>query len=77
MQILKGEFEKAVDLIMAYRDSDKSQVTEAKALWVDKRDAKGVLQKLPKSFNIERRLMQGVVQKGVNKLSAALCNVPR
>lgn len=75
--MLKGDFEQAIDLIMAPRDSDISHVTATKLLWKEKRDAEAVLNKLPRSFNIERRLMQGVVKCGKDKLLEAMGSIPR
>jgi len=77
LHILKGEFDKAVDLIMVPRSTDKPHISEVRQIWMEKKDAKVVLKKLPKSMNIERRLMEGVVTCGVTNLSGALERIPR
>ncbi|XP_067946503.1 pseudouridylate synthase 7 homolog isoform X1 [Watersipora subatra] len=77
LHILKGLLTKAIDLIMASRDGELPQATEAKIAWVEKRNAKEALLKLPKSCNIERRLMQGVVSSSEDSLHSALAAIPR
>ena len=75
--ILKGELLQAIDLIMLPRGSERADVEKARSLWKETRDAKQVLEKLPKSLNIERRLMQGVIRHGIDRLQSAMENIPR
>ena len=75
--ILKGELLQAIDLIMLPRGSERADVERARSLWKETRDAKQVLDKLPKSLNIERRLMQGVIRHGIDRLQSAMENIPR
>ena len=75
--ILKCELLQAIDLIMLPRGSERADVEKARSLWKETRDAKQVLDKLPKSLNIERRLMQGVIRHGIDKLHSAMENIPR
>ena len=75
--ILKGELLQAIDLIMLPRGSERDDVERARCLWKETRDAKQVLDKLPKSLNIERRLMQGVIRHGIDRLQSAMENIPR
>lgn len=75
--LLKGELLQAIDLIMSPRGSERSDVEKARSLWKESRNAKQVLDKLPKSLNIERRLMQGIIRSGLDKLQSAMENIPR
>lgn len=75
--MLKGELEKALDLIMSPREQERGSVVEARRLWLENKDPEAVLKLLPKSCNIERRLMMGVSRVGDKGLHAVFDSIPR
>lgn len=63
---------------MSPRDQEKGVLVDARNLWLESRNAEAVLKKLPKSCNIERRLMQGILKVGDRgNLHAAFDSLPR
>jgi tRNA pseudouridine13 synthase len=75
--MLKNELDKALDLIMSPRDQEKGAMSDARLLWLEKKDPQAVLDKLPKSCAIERRLMQGMLRTGSKSLQTAFESIPR
>jgi tRNA pseudouridine13 synthase len=75
--LIKGDYAKAVALILAPREGEPDAINEARQYFCDTRDAQGTLEKLPSRMWIERRVLEGLRDLGVNNFLGALMNVPR
>ena len=76
--LLRGEWETAVQLIMAPRAGERQDMTDARAAWATNRDAKTALQRLPRGAAAERAVMTHFAKQGnSNSLVPALTSIPR
>lgn len=80
--LLRGEWDTAVQLIMAPRTGDRQDMADARAAWANKRDAKTALHRLPRGAAAERALMghyakRGPGPAGHNVAIPALTSIPR
>jgi tRNA pseudouridine13 synthase len=64
IQILKGDWKNAVDLIVGSRDQDSPSVQEARKMWTENQDAKGAARKFPRRCVAERSVMIYFDKKG-------------
>ena len=80
--LLRGEWDAAVQLIMAPRSGDRQDMADARAAWATSRDAKTALHRLPRGAAAERALMAHYAKRGTgpaghNVAIPALTSIPR
>jgi len=74
---LRGEWTKALGMILAPRPVEIGLSKEAREYLVRTGDIKGCLDKLPRAFNIERGILVALLQPGGNQTVPAIQKIPR
>ncbi|XP_042208197.1 pseudouridylate synthase 7 homolog isoform X2 [Homarus americanus] len=78
-ELLKSNWQQAVNLILAPRENDIPEVNRCRTTWKETGDAEAALKSLPKRWesSIEAQLLTGLVQLQRNDLVGALDRIPR
>ncbi|GLC42432.1 hypothetical protein PLESTM_001332600 [Pleodorina starrii] len=75
--LLRGEYEKAVRLVLTGRPDERPDIAAARRLFFEKGDIKGALRGLPGFMLGERAVLGALSRQGPSAWSAALLAVPR
>ncbi|KAL5013397.1 hypothetical protein ScPMuIL_007667 [Solemya velum] len=75
--LLQKDWEKAVDLILRPRLGEPEGIRECRECWQNTKDVDKILENLPKSYNIEWLILQGLKKFGLNNYFQAFTMVPR
>eukprot|EP00106_Octopus_bimaculoides_P009109 XP_014776551.1 PREDICTED: pseudouridylate synthase 7 homolog [Octopus bimaculoides] len=75
--LLHSNWKEAVELILKPRDGENDDITEARKIWWETRNAKEALSKAPKCHRLERLLLEGLSSQGGNNYANALIFIPR
>ncbi|XP_071532610.1 uncharacterized protein [Panulirus ornatus] len=78
-ELLKSNWQQAVNLILAPRENDIQELNRCRTTWKDTGDAEAALRSLPKGWesSVEAQLLTGLVQLQRNDLVGALDRIPR
>ncbi|TPX49806.1 hypothetical protein SeMB42_g00594 [Synchytrium endobioticum] len=78
LALVKGDWSAAVDLILMPRASDDAEVSKARNVWKEKRDANQALKLFPNWYVAERAVLQYFVdKKNIKDCANALSAVPK
>ncbi|CAI9733696.1 pseudouridylate synthase 7 homolog [Octopus vulgaris] len=75
--LLHSNWKEAVELILKPRDGENDDITEARKIWWETRNAKEALSKAPRCHRLERLLLEGLSSQGGNNYANALLFIPR
>jgi tRNA pseudouridine13 synthase len=70
--ILHSNWAAAIDHILCPRANESGDIMTARQVWMETRDARKTLEKMPRYCTIERQLLQGIQKHGIKDACNAL-----